>query len=59
MYGHGKLTKDLHDGGVGKNTSNMSLGFSLNLVKSDDVTITFYDILNIIYCMIGCQPQYK
>lgn len=37
----------------------MSLGFSLNLVKSDDVTITFYDILNIIYCMIGCQPQYK
>lgn len=40
--------KDLHDGGVRENESNMSVAFGLNVCKSCCVTITFYDMLNVI-----------
>lgn len=37
VWGDGKQAEDLHDGGIGKDKSNTSLGFGLNLGKSDEL----------------------
>lgn len=49
-------TRELHDGCVRVN--GYVSGIRFKFLKSY-VTVTFYDTLHIIKCMIGCQKQYK
>lgn len=49
-------TRELHDGSVG--VSEYVSGIRFKFMKSY-VTITFYDMLHIIKCVISCQEQYK